>query len=362
MASDASLSEIRERIDALDRQLLEMLNERASLAQAVGRVKRAEQGDDATFFRPDREAAILRRVRADNPGPLADDTAAFLFREVMSACLALEQPLRVAYLGPEGTFTQSAALKHFGHAVEFRPLGGINTVFREVESGSADFGVVPVENSSEGVVTHTLDMFLRSPLKVCGEVELRIHHNLIGRSVELAGVKRVYAHPQALAQCREWLDRNLAGVERVALASNAEAARRAAEEAGTAAIASAAAAELYDLDRLAERIEDDPSNTTRFLVIGADDVEASGEDKTSIMFSGPNRPGSLHAMLAPLASRDLSMTKIESRPARNRAWEYVFFVDVLGHRSDASVAAALEEMEASASLLTVLGSYPRTPL
>lgn len=362
MADEDRLKSLREQIDAVDQKLLELLNERARLAQAVGSTKRESAEEVLRFYRPDREAAILRKVREANAGPLADDRVVFLFREVMSACLALEQPLQVAYLGPQGTFTQSAAAKQFGHAVGYTPVASIAEVFREVESENADYGVVPIENSSEGVVTHTLDMFPRSPLKICGEVELRVHHNLVSNAGRPEDVQRVYAHQQALAQCREWLDRNLPHAERVALSSNAEAARRAAEETGTAAVAAEEAATLYGLDMIARHIEDDPSNTTRFLVLGRDGVAATGDDKTSIMFSGPNRPGALFDMLQPLARRGISMTKIESRPARNKAWEYLFYVDLLGHEDDPEVAEALTEMRDVASLLTVLGAYPRTPL
>ncbi len=356
------LDELRARIDAVDERLLELFNERARLAQAVGEAKRAQGEGDDGFYRPDREAQILRRVQERNPGPLSGETVARLFRELMSACLALEQPLEVAFLGPEGTFTQAAAIKHFGHAVRTVPVGAIDEVFREVEAGAAHYGVVPVENSTEGVVTHTLDRFMVSPLKICGEVVLRIHHQLLSRAPDLGVVRRVYAHQQALAQCREWLTAHLAGVERVSVASNAEAARLAAEDAQAAAIASEAAAEIYGLDILVANIEDEPDNTTRFLVIGTRDAGPTGGDKTALMLSTQNRPGALYRLLAPLDRLGVSMTRIESRPSRRAPWDYVFFIDIEGHREDPPVAEALRELEAEAAMVRVLGSFPKAVL
>ncbi len=357
------LARIREQIDGLDQELIRLISRRAELAQEVARIKQAA-GDAAevAFYRPEREAQVLRQVMAANPGPLSDEELARLFREIMSACLALERPLTVAYLGPAGTFTQAAALKHFGHSVHTRAQGAIDEVFREVEAGACNYGVVPIENSTEGVITHTLDMFLQSPLKVCGEVELRIHHHLMGRVDGLDGVERVYGHQQSLAQCREWLDAHLAGVERVPVSSNAEAARIAAEEAGSAAIAGEAAAELYHLRILAANIEDHPENTTRFLVIGRQEVPPSGNDKTSLLVSAANRPGSLYRLLKPLAEQGVSMTRIESRPSHCVNWEYVFFLDILGHRDEPAVRQALDGLQAEAELFKVLGSYPRAVL
>jgi chorismate mutase/prephenate dehydratase len=282
-----------------------------------------------------------------------------LFREIMSACLALESELQVAFLGPEGTFTQEAALKHFGHAVKTRPLAAIDEVFREVESGSAQFGVVPVENSTEGVINHTLDMFLQSPLKICGEVELRIHHHLLGQANSRQQAKRVVSHQQSLAQCREWLDANLPALERVAVSSNAEAARLAAADPTLLAIASDSAARIYGLNVLVANIEDNPDNTTRFLVIGTLESKPSGADKTSLLVSGRNKPGALHSLLSPFARHRINMTRIESRPSRRSRWEYVFFVDVDGHIKDRKVARALEQLEKEAAFVKVLGSYPR---
>ena len=358
--SDISLDQLRDRIDELDEKIQACLNERAACAQQVAETK--QNNDDRVFYRPEREAEILRRVRERNKGPLSDDEIVRLFREIMSACLALEQPLAVAYLGPEGTYTQTAAQKHFGHSVNLKPLAAIDEIFREVEAGSADFGVVPVENSTEGAINHTLDMFIRSPLKICGDVELQIHHQLLARGKSLEQISSVRAHQQALAQCREWLDANLPGVERVAVSSNAEAARLAYGDSSLAAIASDAAAEMYELNIVANNIEDDPNNTTRFLVVGRHEVRPSGNDKTSLMVTVHNKAGALYSLLEPIARHGVSMTKIESRPSRVSKWDYVFFVDVEGHVEDENVAAALKELQTEASLLKVLGSYPRCEL
>lgn len=358
MNDKPTLQALRGRIDALDEQIQDLLNERAHYAQQVAQAKIAEADSD-DFYRPEREAEILRRVGERNRGPLGDIEITRLFREIISACLALERPLMIGYLGPEGTFTQAAALKHFGHSIHTRAQPAIDVVFREVEAGGCNYGVVPIENSTEGVVNHTLDMFLRSPLRICGEVSLRIELHLLSRETELAAIQRVYAHQQALAQCREWLDTNLPRAERIAVSSNGEAARRVAQESGAAAVAGEAAAEVYSLTRLASRIEDEPGNTTRFLVIGRQAVRRSGQDKTSLLISVKNEPGALYRMLEPMARHGLSMTRIESRPSRRGIWDYVFFVDIEGHVEDSQVAAALREIEQHSSLFKVLGSYPR---
>ena len=358
MSEKPALQTLRERIDALDQQIQALINERAACAQEVAKVKQTH-GELNDFYRPEREAEILRRVGERNQGPLSSVEMTRLFREIMSACLALEKPLSIGYLGPEGTFTQAAALKQFGHSVQTHALPAIDVVFREVEAGGCDYGVVPIENSTEGVVNHTLDMFVRSPLRICGEVSLRIELHLLSREADLDSIQRVYAHQQALAQCREWLDANLPRAERVAVSSNGEAARRVGSEAGAAAVAGDAAAELYGLTCLASRIEDEPGNTTRFLVIGKQAVGPSGQDKTSLLVSVKNEPGALYKMLEPMSRHGLSMTRIESRPSRRGIWDYVFFVDIEGHISDPKVAAALRELEERASLFKVLGSYPR---
>lgn len=355
------LQAIRERIDALDEQIQALINERAALAQEVAHVKQ-QAGGEVQFYRAEREAQVLRWVKERNRGPLPGEEMARLFREIMSACLALERPMKIAFLGPEGTFTQAAALKQFGHSVTTVPHASIDTVFREVEARGADFGVVPVENSTEGVINHTLDKLVGSALKICGEVELRIHHHLMGTGADLADVRRVYSHAQSLAQCREWLDTNLPSVERVAVSSNAEAARRAAAEPGTAAVAGETAAELYGLGVLQRNIEDRPDNTTRFLVLGQTDVPPSGNDKTSLLVSTRNRPGALYRLLQPLAEQGVSMTRIESRPSRQGMWDYVFFVDVDGHRDEPRLAEALAQLRDEAALFKVLGSYPKAVL
>ena len=356
--NEEELLAVRQRIDALDEQIQALINERAALAQEVARVKIAA-GEEFNFYRAEREAQVLRMVLDRNQGPLAGEEMARLFREIMSACLALEQPLRVAYFGPAGSFTHAAALKQFGGAVVGVPLAAIDEVFREVEAGSTDYGVVPVENSSEGVVNHTLDMFMRSGLRICGEVNLRVHHNLLSHAASLVAVKRVYAHSQALAQCREWLDANLSHAERVPASNNAEGARLAAGESESAAIAGSNAAQIYGLPALAQNIEDNPANTTRFLVIGKRDVASSGNDKTSLLVATRNKPGALYQLLEPLAKNQVSMTRIESRPSRQGMWEYVFFLDIEGHAQDAKVAPVLQQLEAEASLFKILGSYPK---
>ena len=358
---DQKLAGIRKRIDELDRDIQGLVTERARWAQQVAEAKRAA-GETTDFYRPEREADVLRMVKERNQGPLPDEAITRLFREIMSMCLALQEPLRIAFLGPEGTFTQAAAVKHFGHAVVTVPLAAINEVFREVEAGDAHYGVVPVENSTEGVVNHTLDMFLRSPLRICGEVDLRIHHHLLGKAESLDGITRVAAHQQALAQCREWLDTRLPRAERVAVSSNAEAVRRAAEDPAIAAIAGEAAGELYGVPALASNIEDEPDNTTRFLIIGNQKVGSTGRDKTSLLVSAQNRPGALAALLAPFAQHGISMTRIESRPSRQGMWSYVFFVDIDGHIDDPKVAEALTLLDKESSLFKVLGSYPKAIL
>ena len=355
-----SLKKLREQIDALDVKIQALISERARLAVAVAEAK--QRTGENNFYRPEREAEVLRNVLARHKGPLSEEAMARLFREIMSACLALESRLRIAFLGPEGTFTQEAALKHFGHAVETAPLAAIDEVFREVESGNAQFGVVPVENSTEGVINHTLDMFMVSPLKICGEVELRIHHHLLGKGNDPKAARRVVSHQQSLAQCREWLDANLPGVERVAVASNAEAARQAAADVGTLAIAGDSAARLYELKAFASNIEDNPDNTTRFLVIGTLETAPSGNDKTSLLLSSRNKPGALQRLLAPLARNGINMTRIESRPSRETRWEYVFFVDIDGHARDRKLARTLAALEKEAAFLKLLGSYPKAVL
>ncbi len=351
------LDRLRGEIDRVNDRILELLNERARYARAIGTLKVGQA------YRPEREAEVLRRMKERNPGPLSDETVAFLFREIMSACLALERPITVAYLGPPGTFSESAAMKHFGLAAVTRPMPSIDEVYRAVESGAADFGVVPVENSTEGAVGRSLDLMPQTPAKVCGEVLVRIHHHLMSREpVPVSAIRRIYSHSQSLAQCHEWLNANVPEAERVAVASNAEAARRAAEEPGNAAVAGDRAAQHYGLAILASNIEDEPNNTTRFLILGDYEPKPSGHDRTSLVLSARNRAGAVYEMLTPFATRGVSMTKFESRPSKVALWEYLFFVDIEGHRDDPNVAAALEEVGRIAGYLKVLGSYPMAVL
>jgi chorismate mutase / prephenate dehydratase len=350
------IDKLRSGIDALDEQLLALVNRRAQLARRIGELK---QG--GATYRPEREADILRRAAQSNPGPLPAASAVALMREVISACRGMEQAIRVAYLGPEGTFSEQAVRRHFGHAVEAQPAASIDEVFRSCESGAVEFALVPVENSTEGAVGRTHDLLLVTPLRICGETELRVQQHLLSRAAERGVVRRVYSHAQSLAQCAAWLGQNLAGAERVPVASNAEAARLASLEPEAAAIAGEAAAQRYGLPVLARSIEDDPNNTTRFLVLGNVEPGPTGHDRTSLVMSAENKPGAVHALLTPLAASQVSMTRIESRPARamrSVLWEYVFFIDVEGHRQDARVAAALEALREKAPFLKVLGSYP----
>jgi len=348
------IEKLRREIDALDDALLDALNRRAALAQRIGSLK-----GGANAYRPDREAGILRRVTAASRGPLPPERVAGVFREIMSACRALEEPLRIAFLGPAGTFSEMALVKQFGHAVEGLACTLIDDVFRTAETGGAQFAVVPVENSTEGAVGRTLDLLLATPLKICGEVVLRVHQSVLRKRRGLKGVKRVYSHTQSFAQCQKWLAQSLPGAERLPVASNAEAARIASKDAEACAIGPEIAAERYGLEVIATHIEDDANNRTRFLVLGGLEATRTGHDGTSIVLSAPNRPGAVHALLTPLAKHGVSMSRLESRPMRVGKWEYYFFVDLEGHRTDPAVAAALAELETLAPFLKILGSYPR---
>jgi chorismate mutase/prephenate dehydratase len=351
---------LRGQIDAVDAKIHGLLNDRARLARQVGISKHAD-GHTVDFYRPEREAQVLRMARDRNKGPLRTEEILRLFREIMSACLAQEEPLKVGFLGPEGTFSQTAALKHFGHSVRALALASVDEVFGEVEAGHADFGVVPVENSTEGSVNHTLDSLLGSPLRICGEVELRIHQFLMGSMKSLAHIKRICSHPQSLAQCRGWLDEHLPDVQRVAVSSNAEGARRARDEEGTAAIAGETASDIYGLKVLATEIEDVDDNTTRFFVVGRKVFKPSGDDRTTLLCSAldTTSPGSLYRLLEPFAQHEISLTRIESRPSRRKKWDYVFFFDIDGHADEPHVAKALVALKKRSSLFRVLGSYPR---
>jgi chorismate mutase/prephenate dehydratase len=343
----------RAAIDAIDRELLEKLNARAAHAHSIGQLKAG-----GAAYRPEREAQVLTRLQAENRGPLSNDAVAGVFREVMSACLALEQPVRIAYLGPAGTFSHAAVAKHFGKFVHAEPCATIDEVFRAAEGGQTDYAVVPVENSTEGAVGRTLDLMCQTPLAICGEIKLRVRQNLLSNAATISEVTRVYTHAQSLAQCGQWLARHLPAAARIAVASNAEAARLAAEEPGTAAIAGEIAATIYGLDVLAPHIEDEPNNTTRFWVLGSQAVPPSGRDETSLVMSAPNRPGAIYGLLEPIAKHGVSMSRLESRPARTGLWEYLFFVDLVGHQTDAEVAVALLELREKAPFIKILGSYP----
>ena len=355
-----SLQSLRERIDALDADILEKLNERARCALEVAEVKLRESGGEAPiFYRPEREAQVLRRVAEMNPGPLSNEKVAQVYRQIMSACLALEEPLRVAYLGPEGTFTQMATLKQFGDAVVGSPMVTVDDVFREVASESCNYGVVPVENSTEGVISHTLDNFLNSDLRICGEVELRVHHHLMVSPEATGDIQRIYSHQQTLGQCRRWLNGHYPNVPRLTATSNAEAARRAREEPDAAAIAGEIAAEIYGLTILSRQIEDESDNTTRFIVVGREDIGPSGRDKTSIMVSTHNQPGALYKLLEPFHRHGVMLTSIETRPSRTGMWSYVFFIDFEGHRDDELIQRVLADIDRDALEVKMLGSYPK---
>ncbi|MFZ2540596.1 MAG: prephenate dehydratase [Gallionella sp.] len=347
------LEQLRKQVDSLDDELLKLFNQRARLAQQIGHLK-----EDGKIFRPEREAQVLKRLQGSNSGPLSNSAVTQLFIEVMSQCRALEAPLTVAYLGPEGTFSELATLKRFGSAVHGYPCASIDEVFREVENGAAHYGMVPVENSSEGAIGRSLDLLLQSALQVCGEMMLPVHQCLLAKHCDLSTLKTVYSHPQSLGQCQGWLNTHLPHAARIPASSNAEAARLAAENPHCAAIAGSQAAARFGLSLCVENIEDEANNTTRFLLLGNQHVAPSGNDKTSLVMSAANRPGAVHDLLVPLARHGVSMTRLESRPARSGMWEYVFYVDIEGHQDDAKVSAALAELRQVASLVKVLGSYP----
>lgn len=355
MTTDDKLKPLRQQIDAIDAQILDLLNQRAQVAQQVGHVK-AET--NAPVFRPEREAQVLRAAAERNPGPLLDTDVQTIFREVMSACRALERRVTVAYLGPVGTFSEQAVYQQFGHAVEGMPCASIDEVFRATEAGTADFGVVPIENSSEGVVNRTLDLLLQTTLTISGEVSINVHHSLMTSNGSMADVKVICAHSQALAQCQVWLNQNYPNIERMAVASNGEAARLAGEDQTVAAIASEIAGQKYNLQVVKAHVQDDPHNRTRFAVIGRLLTTASGKDQTSLVLSVQNKAGAVYNLLAPLAKHGVSMTRFESRPARMGTWEYYFYVDIEGHLKDGKVTDALGELKDNAAFFKVLGSYP----
>jgi chorismate mutase/prephenate dehydratase len=354
-----SLAELRNSIDQVDRELLALLNRRAAFANEVGEIKRAE---GSPVFRPEREAQVINGLQAANPGPLKDNNIAHIWREVMSACRALEAPQRVAYLGPAGTFSEQAAIQFFGSSIEQIPCVSIDEVFRATAAGTAEYGVVPVENSTEGVVARSLDLFLATPLHIVGETSLLVRHNLLRTENSLEGVEVVLAHPQALAQCQGWLNTHLPDAERRAVSSNAEGARLAATHPAWAGIASERAATEFGLHIAAHAIQDDAFNRTRFAVICLPQTlaapEASGKDCVSLIVSVPNRPGAVHDMLVPLKRHGVSMTRFESRPARSGQWEYFFYIDLQGHPAQPHVAAALKDLQSLCAFYKVLGTYP----
>lgn len=357
LAKPLDLSELRERIDGIDRHIQQLIAERAQFANKVGKAK-GKLAAAVDYYRPEREAQVLRRVVDRNDGPLNDEVLVRLFREIMSACLAQQEPLKIGFLGPEGTHSQQAVYKHFGHSIHGLPLSSIEEVFQEVEAGHADFGVVPVENSTQGTIQSTLDMFLTSKLKICGEVELRVHQHLLSRAGRLEDIERVYAHPQSFAQCKAWLRQYLPKAEKIPVTSNADGAKRARHAEDAAAIAGISAATVYGLKSLAGPIEDRPDNTTRFLVLGRELFSPSGNDRTSLLVFIKDQPGALYHVLAPFAKHGLSMNRIESRPGHTGLWQYAFFIDITGHALEEAMHRALDEVAEFAQEVKVLGSYP----
>jgi len=353
---DKKLQELRERIDALDDQILDLLNRRAEVVVEVGTTKQRSRGE---YYVPSREKAIYERLIAKNSGPFSDEGVRRVFREIISASLSLEQPLKVAFLGPQATYTHIAAMQQFGLSAQLVPLKSIPSIFDEVSRGRASYGVVPVENSNEGAVSHTLDMFMSSDLKIIAEILLPVSHDLLNLSGELGDVRMVTSHPQAIGQCRSWLEENLPDVPLADASSTATAAQQAAEDASVAAIASEAAASLYGLRVVKKKIEDNPNNFTRFLIVGREMQGPSGNDKTSIMFSVKDQAGILYHMLEPFSKRNINLAKIESRPTKGKAWEYIFFLDMIGHVQDRDIADAVEELRSLCQFLKILGSYPR---
>lgn len=353
--SDKKLRDLRGGIDVIDMKILSLLNERAQLALEVGKIKKLEGRE---FYVPSREKEVLERIVSSNEGPFPDNTLKVIFREIMSASLALEQPLKVAFLGPDGTFTHMASLRQFGSAAEFVSKKSIGDVFNDVERGKVDFGVIPVENSNEGMVTHTLDRFVESDSSICGDILLPVSHCLLNRTGRFEDVEKIYSHPQPIAQCRDWLSSYASDIPVMDVASTALAAEMASEDEKVGAIAGEAAASVYGLRIVESKIEDNPNNVTRFLVIGKNLPKKSGRDKTSILFSVKDEPGILYKMLEPLSKHGVNLTKIESRPLKTKAWEYIFFIDMEGHVEDKNVADAIEELRKGSKFLKVLGSYP----
>ncbi|MGH8099593.1 prephenate dehydratase [Stenotrophomonas indicatrix] len=353
-----ALADVRSKIDQIDRDIQSLIAERAQFAHQVGKAK-GKLAAAVDYYRPEREAQVLRMVVDRNEGPLSDELLVHVYREIMSACLAQQEPLKIGYLGPEGTFSQQAVLKHFGRSALGLPMASIEEVFQEVEAGNADFGVVPVENSGQGTIQITLDMFLTSNLKICGEVELRVQQYLMSRSGRIEDIERVYGHPQSFMQTSAWMRANLPKAEKIPVASNAEGARRARNADDAAAIGGESAGHVYGLKKVVTKpIQNDADNTTRFLVVGRNIFPTSGHDRTSVLVFIHDKPGALFDVLSPFARHGISMNRIESRPSHHGKWEYGFFIDLAGHIDDAPMQAALAELEAHSAQIKVLGSYP----
>ncbi len=353
MQINNELQQLRIGIDAIDEQILQLINQRAEHARAIGKLK-----GGAIAYAPERESLVLRRINELNTGPLPNKIVTHFFRAIMSMCLSLQRPLTVSFLGPQGTFSEAAASKHFGYAAQLKPCSTIDEVFQQAEADKADYAVVPVENSTEGAVGRTMDLLLQTNLHICGEITLPIHQNLLRKIPEITGIRKIYSHAQSLAQCQTWLNMHLPNIDRVQVASNAEAARLASEDENSAAIASETATEIYDLRILANNIEDDTNNTTRFLILGTNITVPTGRDRTSIIISSKNQPGAIYHLLAPLANSKINLTKLESRPSRIKLWDYVFFIDIDGHQQDAHIKTVLTELNERATFMKVLGSYP----
>lgn len=351
----SELNKLRDKIDKIDEQILNLLNKRGSVVLNIGRIKRKEK---SRFHSPEREKEILHRLTSRNKGPFPNNALKTIFREILSASLSMEEPLRVACFGSLASFTHLAAMRHFGSSAHFLPVEGIKNVFESVYSGVAEYGVVPVENSNEGVISHTLDMFMDYDLKIAGEIMLEISHNLLSKSGDKTKITGIYSHPQATAQCRKWLESNLPGVPVYEATSTSRAAELAAKDDSIAAIAGEVAAQIYDLNFAERHIEDYRNNFTRFLVIGKESPQRTGKDKTSVMFSIKDRPGALYSILEPFKKAGINLTNIESRPSKRKAWEYIFFVDMEGHADDAKINKAVEGIKTGSLYLKILGSYP----
>jgi chorismate mutase/prephenate dehydratase len=349
-----SLKKLRDKIDYVDKKIIQLLNARAKITKDIAKIK---QKSGLSLYSPDREIEVLRKIILENRGPLSNRALEAIYREIMSSSLSIEKPLKIAYLGPEATFTHLASLKRFGSQVSYIPCDSIQDVFLEVERNSCDYGVVPIENSIEGAVTHTLDMFVDSDLKICAQIILDVAHNLLANCTENK-IKRLYSNPQVFGQCRIWLQENLSNVEKIDVSSTARAAQIAKGEKNSACIASLLAAKIYKLKVIATDIEDSPHNITRFLVIGKTEADQTSQDKTSILFSIKDRVGALHDMLVPFKIHGINLTKIESRPSKKKAWDYYFFVDLEGHKENLRVKKALRELEHKCTFLKILGSYP----